>query len=154
MSKTAKALAAALGAASLITGAAQANPADGDLSSFDVHAVDDWAGKLALCDATAFLASRPDFNAQQMWVRREDGHSDMLLPPDFVGGGWWYKEGYQRLSYKMKIEPARMHQAQNTLVRDFVETYRRSPNAQDHNFLLRQDGYCRQMARAEGEIIF
>ncbi len=54
----------------------------------------------------------------------------------------------------MKIEPARMHQAQNTLVRDFVETYRRSPNAQDHNFLLRQDGYCRQMARAEGEIIF
>ena len=154
MSKTANALAAALGAVVVITGAAQAQPASRDVSSFNVQQVGDWADRLALCDVTAFLASRPDFNAQQMWVRRDDGHSDMLLPPDFVGGGWWYKEGYQRLSYKLKIEPARMHQAQNTLARDFVESYRRSSSSQNQHFLRQQDGYCRQLARDQGEIIF
>ena len=128
-----------------------------DLSRFDVRSAPDWADKLVLCDVTAFIASKPDLNANRMWVRRDIGPPDLMLPPDFVQGGQWYKEGYQRLYWRMRhdkrIEGDQVLRAQDTLGRSFVEAYRRQPNL-DRHFLSGQDSYCRSMARAEGEIIF
>ncbi len=153
-----KAALSALALAGLAFGAAasaQAEPTD--LSRFDVHGASDWADKLVLCDVTAFLASKPDLDANRMWVRRDAGPPDLLLPPDFVQGGQWYKEGYRRLYDKMRrdkrIEGDQVIRAQDTAGRSFIDAYRRSPNL-DHSFLNAQDSYCRSMARAEGEIVF
>ncbi len=153
-----KALLVAAGAVAVLAGAVQAQPSERDITSFDVRNAGGWADRLALCDATAFLATKPDFNAQRIWVRRDDGHADVLLPPNFVGGGWWYKEGYERLYWRMlkdkKVDSASMHQAQDTVSREFIRSYRSSANNQDRRFLDDQDTYCRAMAREQGEIIF
>src|SRR5947208_163273 len=104
---------AALASASLALGAAgvvqaQSRPTgdygQGGYSQFDVRNARNWAERLVLCDTTAFLASRPDLNANRMFVRRDDGRRDLLLPPDFVGNGRWYKEAYERLYWRLKRE--------------------------------------------------
>ena len=148
---------AAAAAVASIAGIAHARAPD--LSRFDVRYAHNWAERLVLCDETAFLATRPDFNANRMWVPRDDGHRDLLLPPDFVGGGEWYKEGYQRLYWRLKrqgkVDSDGLHDAQTSLGRQFVETYRRSGDYgwDDRGFLRDQDVYCRAMARENGEII-
>ena len=151
------ALAAAIAAAGL-AGAAQAAPPSAPIARFDVRSAQGWAQKLVLCDVTAFLATDPDFNANRMWVARDDGRRDLLLPPDFVGAGQWYKEGYQRLYFRLKregkISEHALLDAQNSVGHDFVEAYRRAGRGNgDGSFFRAQDTYCRAMARAEGEII-
>ncbi len=156
-----KLLAAALAlcAVASVAGAVFArSPApDSIYAPYDARAAQSWADKLVLCDVTAFLAGRPDLNANRIWVRRDDGHSDLLLPPDFVTGPFWYKEGYQRLYDRLrragKVDRDQLVRAQDTLGRGMVEAYRRSPAYGDRAFLQAQDRYCRAMARGEGEII-
>ena len=151
------ALVAALAVAGL-AGAAQAAPPPSPIARFDVRNAHGWAEKLVLCDVTAFLATDPDFNANRMWVIRDDGRRDLLLPPDFVGAGQWYKEGYERLYFRLKRQ-GRIHEsalldAENSIGHDFVEAYRRVGRGNgDGSFFRAQDTYCRAMARAEGEII-
>ena len=156
MPKFLLALLASAGALVGASGLAQAQPAQGAFAAFDVRAVQGWAEKLVLCDTTAFLATQPDLNANRMWVRRDDGHSDLLLPPDFVAGPNWYKEGYERLYLRLQrkgeIDQGQLAQAQGTLGHAFVEAYRRAGRT-DRAFLESQDRYCRAMARDEGEII-
>ncbi len=112
-----------------------------------------------ICDYSAFLSGRPDLHANRMWVRRDNGHSDMLLPPDFVGAGNWYKEGYEHLYFKLRrkgeVDAAQLRHAQDTVGRDLLEAYRRQQpwSTANVNFLLRQDAYCRQLARQEGEFV-
>ena len=144
-----------------LAGAAQAAPPapSAPIARFDVRHADNWAEKLVLCDVTAFLATNPDFNANRMWVRRDDGHRDLLLPPDFVGAGQWYKEGYQRLYFRLKrqgkIDWNAVMDAQSTVGHEFVQAYRRAGgrSAGDGSFFRAQDSYCRALARAQGEII-
>ena len=155
---------AALAAASFaigIAGQTQAQPrSDARFSEFDVRNARSWAEKLVLCDVTAFLATRPDLNANRMWVRRDDGHNDLLLPPDFVGAGRWYKEGYEQLYWNLKrrnqVSSDELRQTQASLGRRFVEAYRTSGYngpGEAMGFLDKQDGYCRSMARHEGVIV-
>ena len=47
----------------------------GRYADFDVRNARGWAERLVLCDTTAFLASRPDLNADRMWVRRDAARS-------------------------------------------------------------------------------
>jgi hypothetical protein len=141
-----------------LAGAAQAAQSSAPVARFDVRTAQGWAEKLVLCDVTAFLATDPDFNANRMWVIRDDGRRDLLLPPDFVGAGRWYKDGYQRLYFRLKrqgkIRERALLDAQNTVGHDFVEAYRRAGRGNgDAGFFRAQDSYCRAMARAEGEII-
>lgn len=135
-------------------GAAQAQPA---IPSFDLETAQSWAEKLAICDTTAFLATRPDLNANRIWVRRDDGHRDLLLPPTFVGAGRWYNDDYQRLYFRLRrqnqVTSAQMFEAQKTLATDFVEAYRDNWTNSHARFLRRQDAACRAMARANGVII-
>ncbi len=140
-----------------LAGGAVAAPTN--LSAFDVRSADSWAEKLVLCDVTAFLAQKPDLNANRMWVRRDDGHRELLLPPDFVGGGAWYKEGYERLYWRLKrqkqVDSHQLRQAQDTLAHDFVQAYRRDPAGMAYSRTLRdQDTFCRRMARSEGVIVY
>ena len=153
-----KAVLSAVALAGLTMGAiapAQAEPTD--YSRFDVRDATDWADKLVLCDVTAFLSTKPDLNANRMWVRRDAGPPDLLLPPNFVQGGQWYKEGYRRLYYRLRhdkrIEGDQVIRAQDTAGRGFIDAYRHSAGS-NHSFLDAQDSYCRSMARSEGEIIF
>jgi hypothetical protein len=142
-----------------LMGAAVARAAP-DSSRFDVRNAHNWAERLVLCDSTAFLATRPDFNANRMWVRRDDGHRDLLLPPDFVGAGRWYKEGYQRLYWRLRrrgeVDDASLTAAADQLGRPFIESYRRAGgyNWQGDDFLRGQDVFCRATARQQGEIIY
>ncbi len=146
---------AAAAAVVALAGAVQAEPRP--VSSFNARSAESLADRLVLCDVTAFLSGRPDLNANVIWVRRDDGHNDMLLPPDFVGAGRWYKEGYERLFWRLrrdhKVDASQIASAQNTLGRDFVEAYRHDNAGSGSRFLQAQDSYCRSMARDEGEII-
>jgi len=159
MLKTLKLALAAAAVAAATTGAAQAGTA---LTSYDVAVAPTWAEKLALCDTTAFLASGPDLNANIIFVRRDDARQfDMLLPPTFVGGGQWYRDGYERLYWRLrhdnKVTSKELQAAQNKIARDFVEAYRRGNGAHgavQQRFLHAQDKACREMARAEGVIVF
>lgn len=155
-----KPLKTALLAAGIVFGCAGFTQAavPADLHAFNLQGADGWADRLVLCDVTAFLAAKPDLNANRMWVRRQDGHSDLLLPPDFVTGGQWYKEDYQRLYFKLKgrkkIDSAALRRARVDLGRPFVEAYRRGVRTvAESRFLLRQDQACRTMAREEGVIV-
>jgi hypothetical protein len=161
-------LLAAVAASSLLlgVGASQARPDHGEGGSlyagFDVRNARNWTERLVLCDTTAFLASRPNLNADRMWVRRDDGRRDLLLPPYFLGGGRWYKEGYQRLFWRLQ----RRHQAsdtelfrvESTIGRRFIDAYRDANpytgGVVQSGFLDAQDRYCRNMARAEGEVVY
>lgn len=140
----------------------QAAPRDGGrYAQFDVRNADGWAERLVLCDTTAFLASRPNLNADRMWVRRDDGRRDLLLPPYFVGGGRWYKEGYERLFWRLRrqrqVSSDELYRIQDSLGRRFVLAYRDGAGfyggGADSRFLERQDSYCRSMARAQGVIV-
>jgi len=162
-----------IGLAAALCGSAQAQPYPGErnlpplsrdggrFAEFDVRNARGWAERLVICDTTAFLASRPDINADRIWVRRDDGRRDLLLPPYFVGAGHWYKQGYERLFWRLRrereVSSADVYRAQDAVGRRFVQTYRDANGRYgvgiDIRFLEAQDRYCRQMARSEGEII-
>ena len=111
-----------------------------------------------LCDVTAFLAAKPDLNATRMWVRRSDGRADLLLPPDFVGAGQWYKEDYQRLYWRLKrqkkVDSRGLEHARAELAHGFIQAYRRSNRSlAQGRFLERQDRACRSTARNVGVVV-
>jgi len=158
MLKTLKLALAVAATAAVTAGVAHAGT---DLTSYDIASAPTWAEKLVLCDTTAFLAGRPDLNANIIFVRRDDARRfDMLLPPTFVGGGQWYSDGYERLYWRLrhedKITSKQLLAAQNQISRDFVEAYRRGHSAyggRGRRFLEAQDKTCKAMARAEGVIV-
>jgi hypothetical protein len=134
-------------------------PGGGPYEAFDVRGARTWAERLVLCDTAAFLASRPNLDADRMWVRREGRRPDLLLPPYFIGAGRWYKEGYQRLFWQMRrqrlVTDAEVYRAQDNLARRYVDAYRRinpygGGGSVGSRFLDEQDRYCRRMARDQG----
>ena len=160
-----RSIGAALAAGLLVAGAVSAQPdaggRPGPYAGFDAHNVRDPAERLVLCDATAFLASQPDLNADRMWVRRDDRAPQMLAPPYFIGSGRWYKEGYERLFWRLRdkgqVSQDEVYRLQDTLSRRFIDAYRGingyGGGSNEIGFLRRQDGACRAWARREGEII-
>ena len=147
----------AAGLALAWAGVAQAAEPPG-LAAYSARAAHSWADWLVLCDTTAFLASRPDLNAARMWVPRDDGHADLLLPPDFVGAGQWYKEDYGRLFRRLKrqnkVDKQHVERARGQLAHGFIEAYRNTgPSTAARQFLTRQDAACRETARGVGVIV-
>lgn len=140
------AIAAACGALALCTSAvAQTFAPSGELARFDARATPDVAAKLAICDAARFLRSRPDLEADLVYVRRDDGRVDLLLPPYFVGGPEWYDEdlefAYRRLRRQGVVNYEQVQAAREAIGRDMVRTFRRA-NGSDQRFLQDQARYC------------
>lgn len=89
------------------------------------------AEQLAICDATAFLASRPDLNANRILVRRHNGaFYDYLLPPDFLVGGQFYTETADRVFFRLRgrgeADRNAVADAQERLVRPIIRAQGRA----------------------------
>ncbi len=120
-------LKSAIAAAALLAsaGAAQAVP---DLSAFDASRARSPAERLVLCDTTAFLATRPNLNANRIYARRDGRPWQLMLGPRFVQGGQIYSERYDRMYWKLKragqIDQDQLLAAQDGPGRALVESYR------------------------------
>jgi hypothetical protein len=146
------ALAAACAAVAFATSAiAQSYSQRVDTARFDARATPDVAAKLAICDATRFLQSRPDFEADLVYVRRDDGRVDLLLPPHFVGGPQWYDEdlesAYRRLKRQGVVNHDQVRLARAAIGRDMVRAFRR-PSGGEQRFLREQSRYCKTVEDA------
>lgn len=141
----------ALAAAVATVTAAQAQPSPYD--QFDAAAARSPAERLVLCDTTAFLAGRPDLNAQRIVLRRIDRVPVILLPPYFVSGGFLYSERYDRVLGRMRksgeVTLRQVAAAQAGPGRAMVEVYRASRWV-DRGFAVRQDRVCRKFAADYG----
>jgi hypothetical protein len=144
-------LAGCAGALAIVSLARAESPSAYD--QFDASAAQTPAERLVLCDTTAFLAGRPDLDANRIVVRRIDRIPVTLLPPQFVSGGFLYSERYDRLFNKL----AALHKASTREVatiqagvgRAMVELYRQNGSV-DRPFVARQDKYCRDFAAGYG----
>lgn len=135
-------------AALAVSGSAVAQPTaagPADFARFDAQATPDWASKLALCDATRFLRTRPDLDADKVLVRRRDNRLDLLLPPHFIDGAYWYDEDLERASRRLRqqgqVSYDAVRTARSTLGRDMVRTFDRI-NGGERAFLDAQNRYC------------
>lgn len=145
------AIAAGCAALALCTGAvAQTSPGPYrsgpvDLARFDARATPDIAAQLAICDATRFLVTRPDLDADLVYVRRDDGQIDLLLPPYYVGGAHWYDEdlerAYRRLRQRGEVSYDQVRAARYAIGRDMVRAFERA-NGPEQGFLRAQSRFC------------
>jgi hypothetical protein len=140
------ALAAACGALAIGGSAvAQSYGQPLDYARFDARATPDVAAKLAICDAARFLRNRPDLDADLVYVRRDDGQVDLLLPPYFVGGPHWYDEdlerAYRRLKRQGVVNYDQVRAARSVIGHDMVRAFRR-PNGAEQRFIEDQSRYC------------
>ena len=144
--KSAIAAVALLGAA----GSAQAYP---DLSAFDASRAATPAERLVLCDTTAFLATRPNLDANRIYTRRDSRPWQLMIGPRFVQGGQIYSERYDRMYWKLRrageLTQDDVIAAQDGPGRALVETYRDSgylPMA----FAREQSNFCSGWTREAG----
>lgn len=144
------AFAAAAALATAATGQAQSP----DLAAYDAARASSPVDKLVLCDAIAFLSTRPDVaNARVILARRDAEPFERLLPPDFIGGGRFYSQTAERLYWRLRSQKQasldQVSAAQNRLARPMVRAFGRGgylPNA----FTRPQMAYCNGFARANG----
>ena len=92
MNRSILAVLGAIGFAAMLGGSVEAQPYSGGrdrpapragerFTAFDVRNARSWAERLVICDTTAFLASRPDVNADRIWVRRDNGRRGRRSAP-------------------------------------------------------------------------
>ena len=124
-----------------------------DMGALDASAEGDAARKLVICDTTAFLGTGPDLNADKIYVRRDTGVPEMLLPPNFVAGGAFYTERFEQLYFKFRrdsqISRGAISQAQASTGRDLIAIYRRNGSLPP-SYVKTQNRYCTGLARENG----
>jgi hypothetical protein len=144
-------LPAGLTAALALAGSVQAHASAYD--RFDAAAAASPTERLVLCDTTAFLANRPDLNADRIVLHRLDRIPVVLLPPQFVSGGFLYSERYERVFNRLRAKHEAsvrdVAQVQAGPGRAMVDLYRGS-HWIDQGFVARQDRYCRGFAAGYG----
>jgi hypothetical protein len=125
-----------------VSAQAQGFATDRDLSRFDARQTQDLPAQFAICDATRFLRTDPDLNATRVYVRRDDGRMDLLLPPYFVGG-----RAYRRLRYSGQVSYEAVREARHTIGRDMVKSFDRISGG-DRRFLNAQSRFCDTLEKA------
>ncbi len=141
---------AALALAALLAGsAAQGAPPAGltALGAFDVDRAQGWPDKLALCDLTYFLNSRPDLEADYIlapdrdtrWVRRLRG--PRFLPPNLFYDSE-VRQAYERLRRAGLVTRAQASEARARHDRPFIERFRRWRGGAEDAFIQRQSEGC------------
>lgn len=145
-------LLAGLAGALAVVSLARAQPGSA-YDRFYVEAARTPAERLVVCDTTAFLAGRPDLNAQRIVVRHLDRIPVTLLPPYFVSGGFLYSDRYDRVFNRMRarheVSVRDVAATQAGVGRAMVELYRRTRWV-DRAFVRRQDRACRDFAAGYG----
>ncbi|HEX8233300.1 MAG TPA: hypothetical protein VF559_08150 [Caulobacteraceae bacterium] len=145
-----RALAASAALAVAAVGQAQAE----DLAALDATQASSPAETLVLCDATAFLSTRPDLNANVILARRTGRPFERLLPPDFLVGGRFYSETAERLYWTLRREGQvtrdQAAEAQDRLVRPVVRSYYGRTAYLPISFSRDQMKYCHDFARQHG----
>jgi hypothetical protein len=125
---TSNLLKTAVAAALALAGATAASAQPDDLSAFDASRAQTAAERLVLCDTTAFLASRPNLNANRIYARRDGRPFQLMIGPNFVQGGFLYSDRYDRLFWKLRrtdqIAKDEVAKVQDTQGRALVERYR------------------------------
>jgi len=139
---------AALGAA-LAGAPALAQPVD--WSAFDPARAQSVADRLVLCDMSAFLASKPDLDAQVIYVRRDDQRYDPLIPPFAGGGASWYEDdnqrAYQRFRSAGQVTAQELTAAQERYVRPMSKAFDRATPGQQRA-LESSRRFCKDFARS------
>jgi hypothetical protein len=142
-------------AALAVAGASTAQAANYDVSAYDAAAARSPAERLVLCDTTAFLATRPDLNANRMYARREGMPFQLMLGPYYVQGGFLYSERYDRLFWKLRrekqIDKDEVAAVQGDKGRAMIDDYRDGgylPMA----FANAQAKFCNQWSRDNGVV--
>jgi hypothetical protein len=146
------AIAAGCAALALCTGAlAQGYGAPADLARFDARTAPDVAAKLAICDTARFLRTSPNLDADLVYVRRDDGQLDLLLPPYFVGGPEWYDEdlerAYRRLRRQGEVTYDQVRMARQDIGREMVRAFKRG-GGHERRYLDDQSRYCKTVEDA------
>lgn len=151
-----KMIATAAGLAAVaLSGAALAQQTAGSgsevLARYDARAATDLPSKLAICDAARFLRTSPDLDADLVYVRRDDGRLDLLLPPYFVGGVEWYDEdlesAYRRLKRQGQVTYDQVRAARQDIGRGMVRAFERTTGS-ERRFLDDQSRYCEEVEDA------
>ena len=140
-------------AAAVLLGAAGAAQAYPDLSAFDASRAATPAERLVLCDTTAFLATRPNLDANRIYARRDSKPWQLMIGPRFVQGGQIYSERYDRMYWKLRrqnqIDQNQLLAAQDGPGRALVETYRDSGYL-PMGFAREQSNFCSGWTREAG----
>ena len=143
----------AIAAAVALTAASAANAAPADLSAFDAAQARTPAERLVLCDTTAFLATRPNLDANRMYARRDGRPFELMLGPRFVQGGQLYSERYDRMYWKLRsqgqITQDQVIDAQDGPGRALVEGYRNGGYLPS-SFARDQAKFCTAWSREQG----
>jgi hypothetical protein len=145
----------ALAAAAALTtaGAGHSQPVSADLAAYDPTQAKSPADTLVLCDAIAFLSTRPDVtNANVILARRLSGPYERLLPPDFLVGGRFYSETAERMFWRLRRDGLTRDQvsdAQERLARPMVRQFGRGSYL-PMTFARTQNGWCNTWAREYG----
>ncbi len=144
-------IAAAVAAFGSAAAPALAQPTD--FAAFDPARAQTVAERLVLCDMSAFLASRPDLDAQVIYVRRDDQRYDPLIPPFAGGGSAWYEDdhrrAYQRLRSAGQVTPQELAAAQDRYIRPMTKVYERATPSQQRT-LESTRRFCKDFARSAG----
>jgi hypothetical protein len=140
-------------AALAFAGASAAQAANYDVSQYDAAKAANPAERLVLCDTIAFLATRPDLNANRIYARRDDRPFQLMLGPYYVQGGFLYSERYDRLFWKLRrekqIDRGQVAVIQGSTGRALVDAYRDGgylPMA----FTSAQAKYCQGWSKENG----
>ncbi|MGZ8362549.1 MAG: hypothetical protein ACXW3D_01710 [Caulobacteraceae bacterium] len=120
-------------------------------ANLDAFATPDPARTLVLCDTTAFVATKPDLNANRIFAIRDSEPAELMLPPYFVQGGTLYLRSSERMYQRLRREGVsrnRIAQIQGEVGREMVKAYERRQIAPA--FLRDQNRACRQWVRSHG----
>ncbi len=141
-------------AASAALGAAAGQAQTETYAAPDVRQAASPAEELVLCDAVAFLSTRPDLNANVILARRTGRPFERLLPPDFLVGGRFYSEASERLYWALnrngQATRDQVAGAQERLVRPVVRTYYNRTAYLPISFSREQMKVCYDFARQQG----
>lgn len=147
-------ISSALAASAALAVAAPGQTQTETYAALDVRQAASPAEELVLCDALAFLSTRPDLNANVILARRTGRPFERLLPPDFIVGGRFYSEASERLYWVLnrngQATRDQVAEAQERLVRPVVRTYYNRTAYLPIGFSREQMKVCYAFARQQG----
>ena len=143
----------AAGAALLVAaGSASAQPyGRPDLARYDARTAPTLAQRLVLCDLASYFATGPDFDAQRLYLKRDNFRFELSTPTAITRGGGWHDEDQERAYFRYR-DSGQVTSDEVHALRDQygLEMERAFANARvgERRFFQDQGRFCRDLARA------